>query len=173
MLSLFDLPKLDREDASLSWLAPGEQMLIKANGAGICEIGKLSAELTQRFKLRQDAWLAEFDLEALYAAGLRKTSYQPLSKFQAVERDFSLLADNGVPFGKIMAAVETLDIPELDSVRAVDRFTGKSVPKGKYSLLLRVTFQSPDRTLLDEDIRNFTDEIVTALEKETGATLRT
>ena len=173
VLALFDLPKLEREDASLSWLAPGEQMLIKANGTGICEIGKLSDELTQRFKLRQDTWLAEFDFETLYAAGLRKTSYRPLSKFQAVERDLSLLVDSGVPFGKIMAAVETLDIPELDSVRAVDHFEGKSVPKGKYSLLLRATFQSPDRTLQEENIRGFTDRIVTALEKETGATLRT
>ena len=173
VLSLFDLPKLERGDASLSWLAPGEQMLIKANGTGICEIGKLSPELTQRFKLRQDAWLAEFDLESLYAAGLRKSSYHPLSRFQAVERDFSLLVDDGVPFGKVMAAVESLDIPELDSVRAVDRFTGKSVPKGKYSLLLRVTFQSPDRTLQEEDIRGFTEKIVRALEEKTGATLRT
>ncbi len=173
VLSLFDLPTLEHDASSLPWLALGEQMFIKADGIGLCEVGKLSPELTQRFKLRQDAWLAEFDLETLYAAGLRKAAHRPLSRFQAVERDYSLLVDDGVPFGEVMAAVEGLKIPELESVRAVDRFTGKSVPKGKYSLLLRVTFQSPDRTLQEEDIRGFTNKIVRALEEKTGATLRT
>ena len=55
---------------------------------------------------------------------------------------------------------------------AVDRFRGGALPAGKYSLLVRVTFQSHERTLTDEEIRSASGRIVSALEKELGAKLR-
>ena len=65
-----------------------------------------------------------------------------------------------------------MKIPELVSVAAVDRFRGGALPKNKYSLLVRVSFQSFEQTLTDEQVRGYSERIVRALEKELGASLR-
>jgi len=46
------------------------------------------------------------------------------------------------------------------------------VPAGKYSLLVRVTFQSGEATLTDAQSADFSAKIVAALEKNLGAQLR-
>ena len=135
-------------------------------------LGQLSPALASQFKLRQEAYLAELDLEALFAAGLRPRRYQPLSRFPAVARDFSLVLDQAVTFGAVRQVIEKLILPELTAVAAVDRFRGGPVPAGKYSLLIRVTFQSAEQTLTEEQIRSHSERIVQALQTQFGATLR-
>jgi phenylalanyl-tRNA synthetase beta subunit len=51
-------------------------------------------------------------------------------------------------------------------------FRGKNVPAGKYSLLVRVLFQSREATLTDAQVTDFSARIVAALEQQLGAQLR-
>jgi len=134
--------------------------------------GQLSRSLTQTYKLRQKVFLAEFDLETLYSLNLRPRCYQPLSRFPAVERDFSLLLDDAVTFEAVRETIVQLKIPELTRVQAIDCFRGQPVPPGCYSLLVRVTFQSYDQTLTDDQVNAFSQRIVRALESALGARLR-
>jgi len=46
------------------------------------------------------------------------------------------------------------------------------VPEGKYSLLVRITFQSREATLTDAQLTDFSARIVAALEQNLGAQLR-
>jgi phenylalanyl-tRNA synthetase beta chain len=57
-------------------------------------------------------------------------------------------------------------------VEAADLFRGKNVPAGKYSLMVRVTFQSREATLTDTQISDYSARIVSALETSLGAALR-
>ena len=83
------------------------------------------------------------------------------------------MLDPGTSFGAVRQLIEQLQIPELVSVVAVDRFRGQPLPQDKYGLLVRATFQSSEQTLAEEQVRRFTDRIVAALAAELGATLRT
>ncbi|MGH9812759.1 MAG: hypothetical protein ACRD4T_06440, partial [Candidatus Acidiferrales bacterium] len=157
-------------DASVFHL--GQRIAVFCGEKQVGVMGQLGAALAAQFKLRQDAYLAELDLEALYAAGLRPCAFAPLSRFPAVTRDFSLLLDAGTSFGAVREAIEALKISEMLSVSAVDRFRGGAIPAERYSLLVRVVFQSAERTLTEEEIRGFSKRIVSALEKKLGATLR-
>ncbi len=98
--------------------------------------------------------------------------YEPLPRFPGVERDFSLFLAEGVTFAEVRKTIESLGIPEIASIEAADLFRGKNVPAGKYSLLVRVTFQSRESTFTDPQINDFSNRIVAALEKNLGATLR-
>jgi len=139
---------------------------------GFAVLGQLSKGVAAAFKLRQPVWLAEVELEALYAQPLRGRRYQPLSRFPAVERDFSLLLEDGVSFGALRAAIERLQIPEIIRIVPVDRYRGAPVPAGRYSLLVRVTFQSAEQTLTDAQVNAFAERIVRTLESELNARLR-
>jgi len=51
--------------------------------------------------------------------------------------------------------------------------TGQHTPSGKFSLLARVTFQSPETTLTEAQLSDFSSRIISALENKLGAALRT
>jgi phenylalanyl-tRNA synthetase beta chain len=82
-----------------------------------------------------------------------------------------LLAD-GTHFSDVTKAIHALKISEIASIEATDLFRGKNVPAGKYSLLVRVTFQSREATLTEAQITDYSGRIVGALEKNLGAQLR-
>jgi len=64
------------------------------------------------------------------------------------------------------------EVPEIGKVSVLDRFAGKNIPPGKFSLLVRITFQSDQRTLTEAHLTDFSSRILTALEQKLGATLR-
>jgi phenylalanyl-tRNA synthetase beta chain len=53
-----------------------------------------------------------------------------------------------------------------------DRYQGKGIPDGKVSLALRLTFQSPERTLTDGEVDTATTAIVETLAAQLGAVRR-
>jgi phenylalanyl-tRNA synthetase beta chain len=137
--------------------------------------GQLARRIADKFKFRQDVFLAELVLGPLYCMyyGVKDARrYQPLPRFPAVERDFSLLLAEGTPFAEVVKAIRALNISEIASVEAADLFRGKNVPAGRYSLMVRVTFQSREATLTDAQISDYSSKIVAVLEKAVAAHLR-
>jgi phenylalanyl-tRNA synthetase beta chain len=137
--------------------------------------GQLTKRVADKLKFRQDVYLAEIALGPLYCMyyGVRNNRrYQPLPRFPGVERDFSLFLTDGVTFAEVTNTIQSLQIPEIASIEAADLFRGKNVPAGKYSLLVRVTFQSSESTFTEAQINAFSTRIVSALETNLGATLR-
>jgi phenylalanyl-tRNA synthetase beta chain len=137
--------------------------------------GQLARRVAEKFKLRQDIFLAEIELDPLYAQiheAKEARRYEPLPRFPAVERDFSLLLADGTAFSDVVKTIRALNIAEIASIDAADLFRGKNVPAGKYSLLVRVTFQSREATLTDAQSADFSAKIIAALEKNLGAQLR-
>lgn len=137
--------------------------------------GLLAKRVADKLKFRQDVYLAELAIGPLYCMyyGVKKNRrYEPLPRFPGVERDFSLFLTDGVTFSEVRKAIESLGIAEITSIEAADLFRGKNVPAGKYSLLVRVTFQSREATFTDAQINDFSSRIIAALENNLGATLR-
>jgi phenylalanyl-tRNA synthetase beta chain len=137
--------------------------------------GQLARRVAEKFKLRQEIFLAEIQLDPLYdqiRAAKEARRYEPLPRFPAVERDFSLLLADGTPFSDVVKTIRSLNIGEITSIDAADLFRGKNVPAGKYSLLVRVTFQNREATLTDAQTSDFSAKIISALEKNLAAQLR-
>jgi phenylalanyl-tRNA synthetase beta chain len=166
-----------------SWLHPAHAGMFRLSSGGestpdIGAAGQLSRQAAERFKLRQDVFVAEMALDPFYEGYRRKRSglrYQPMSRFPAVERDFSLLLADGRRFSEILSVISTIrkEVPEVVKVDALDRFAGKNIPSGKFSLMVRVTFQSDKATLTEAQLTDFSSRILAALEKMLGASLRT
>ena len=162
-----------------SWLQPSRAATIFLDAAKDPEeagaAGQLSRKIAEALKLRQDVFLGEVRLDAFYAgysAARISRRYQPISRFPAVERDFSLLLGDGTSFGDVVKEIRSLVIPEITQIEAVDLFRGGQVPDGKFSLLVRVTFQSAATTLTESQLSDFSSRIVAALTSKLGASLR-
>ena len=160
-----------------AWLATGQAAVVAFgdDDQPVGVAGQLALRVADQLKIRQPVFLAELPLEllllAIEAAGAKRR-FEPIGRFPAVERDFSLVLAEGVTFAQVEQAIRALDIPELRSVEAADLFRGGQVPAGKFSLMVRVTFQSMEATLTDEHVAAFSSRIVLALEEKLHATLR-
>jgi len=150
---------------------PGRAARAVMDGETVARFGQLDPAVAGRRKLKQEVFVAEVSLDRLYRRALREPRYRPLSRFPAVERDFSLLLPGEVSFDRIRQAIAALGIAELRRHEPVEIFRGGNVPAGFYSLLLRATFQSNDRTLRDDEVTGWSQQLVRALEA-LGASLR-
>jgi phenylalanyl-tRNA synthetase beta chain len=97
---------------------------------------------------------------------------QPLPRHPSVVRDLSIVLPADLPAARVRGTIHASAPPTLVSVREFDRYQGKSLPDGKVSLSLRLTFRAAERTLTDAEVQHATDAILAALAAEHGATLR-
>jgi phenylalanyl-tRNA synthetase beta chain len=150
---------------------PGRSACALMDGEVVAQFGQIHPETAAGRKLKQDVFVGEVYLDRLFKRGLRVVRYEALARYPAVERDFSFVFDDAVEFAAIEKTVMGLALLELRRFVPVEIFRGGSIPAGKYSLLLRVVFQSGVRTLREDEVGRWSGEIVKALEG-LGGTLR-
>ncbi|HKQ88612.1 MAG TPA: phenylalanine--tRNA ligase subunit beta [Candidatus Acidoferrales bacterium] len=164
--------------ASRNWLSAGRAAELCIGGDSAAPqgiVGQLAKRVADQLKLRQDVFIAELRLGPLLHSienARAALKYRPIPRFPAVERDFSLILSDGIAFAQVEQAIRALAIPEVQGIEAADLFRGGQIPAGRFSLMIRVTLQSVQATLTDAQIADYSSRIVSALEKELGATLR-
>jgi len=167
LLSLFD-GDVTYDPQAPDYFHPGRSARAMLDGAPVAQFGQIHPEIDAARKLRQDVFIAEFDIDRLYALGLRPVKFHPLPKFPAVERDFSFIFADAVTFEAIKKAVDSSRIAELRDFRPIEIFRGGSIDAGKFSILLRARFQSSEHTLRDDEIAQWSRQIVAALKNLGG-----
>jgi phenylalanyl-tRNA synthetase beta chain len=182
-----DLDRIGELAGGFSWQSGGPLWLTGSRAAQLSlagkspapansgVVGQLAKRIADIYKFRQDVFVAELKLEPLVTgveAANAARRFKPLPRFPAVERDFSLVLADGVTFAQVVATIRSLQIAELESIEAADLFRGGQVPAGKFSLMIRVKFQSADATFTDAQLSDFSARIVAALQQKLGAALR-
>jgi phenylalanyl-tRNA synthetase beta chain len=160
--TLFDPPASE-------YYHPGRSARIMIDGQAVGQVGQIHPGIAAERKLRQEIFIMELYLHRLLQSPLREPRYEKLSRFPAVQRDFSFILPNNVQFGQIQSRIAALKIDALRSVSPKEIFRGGSVPAGKYSLLLSTVFQSSERTLRDDEVAHWSSQIVKTMERLGGA----
>jgi phenylalanyl-tRNA synthetase beta chain len=114
----------------------------------------------------------ELDLDALFADVPDAVVYEDVITFPPLKQDLAFAVDESVSAGELVAAAHEAAGPELRELRVFDVYRGEQVGPGKKSVALAATFQSPERTLSDEDATGIRERIVRALAERYGAELR-
>jgi phenylalanyl-tRNA synthetase beta chain len=158
-----------RYDAPMAeYYHPSRAARAVLDGTTVAQFGQIHPEIAAARKLRQDVFVAEVFLDRLYKHGLRQVRYTALPRYPAVRRDFSFVFDDSVAFEKLEKAVAALGLAELRAFLPVEIFRGGTIPAGECSLLLRATFQSGERTLREDEVAQWSERIVQALEGRGG-----
>ena len=172
LLAAFQHAGLEYKADTAEYYHPGRSARAIMDGEVVAQFGQIHPEIAAGRKLKQDIFIAELYLDRLYQRGLRSVRYEPLPRYPAVERDFSVIFDDSIEFATMQKAVAALRLGELRSFVPVEIFRGGSIPAGKYSLLLRATFQSGERTLREDEVARWSGQIIKVLES-LGGRLRT
>jgi phenylalanyl-tRNA synthetase beta chain len=150
------------ERGQLVFLHPGKAARLPAGWLGELHPSLLEGE-----------WGAfELDLPTLFAEVPARVEYDDVITYPAVRQDLALVVDEEVLAGELVSAARAAAGPDLREVRVFDVYRGEPIPAGRKSVALHVAFQSPDRTLSDDDARVLRERVVAALAERFGAELR-
>jgi phenylalanyl-tRNA synthetase beta chain len=164
LLHAFQCETLQYDAQTAKYYHPGRSARAVMDGAVVGQFGQIHPDVAAARKIRQDVFVAELYLDQLYPHGLRQIRYEALPRYPAVERDFSFVFRDSVEFETIHQTVTALRLDELRSFIPVEIFRGGTIPAGKYSILLRATFQSHERTLREDEVAVWSAQIVKTLE---------
>jgi phenylalanyl-tRNA synthetase beta chain len=168
IVSAFECESLAFDTRTSDYYHPGRCARVLLNGRPVVQFGQLLPEVAAMRKLRGNVFVAEVYLNKLYESQLRQILYRPIPRYPAVARDFSFIFPDQIGFGQIDAAVRALGLSDLRGFAPAEIFRGGSVTAASYSILLRATFQSAERTLLDEEVAQWSAQIVSALTALSG-----
>jgi phenylalanyl-tRNA synthetase beta chain len=169
LLAAFAMEKLHYDTEAADYYHPGRSARAVMDGTVVAQLGQLHPDVAAARKLRQDVLLAEFYLDRLYEHELQEPRYRALPRYPAVERDFSFVFADVVTFEQIEQAVRGLRLEALRSFSPAEIFRGGNVPAGRNSILLRAVFQSGERTLREDEVAQWSGQIVKALQGLGGA----
>jgi phenylalanyl-tRNA synthetase beta chain len=114
----------------------------------------------------------ELDLGTLLAAVQPVPTYEDVITFPPVREDIAVVVAEDVPAGSLVEAAHEAAGAELREARVFDVYRGEQVGDGRKSVALALVFQSPERTLSDEDAAGLRGRIVSLLAERFGAELR-
>jgi phenylalanyl-tRNA synthetase beta chain len=123
--------------------------------------------------LLEGRWGAfELDLGVLAASVPERIVYEDVVTYPAVRQDLAVAVDEHVEVGALVAAAREAAGELLREARVFDVYRGEQVGEGRKSVAIHLSFQSPERTLTDEEAAELRARIVGALEERFGAELR-
>jgi phenylalanyl-tRNA synthetase beta chain len=157
------------EKSSDENLHPLNQAAITADGKQIGVVGELHPSVKEHFELTHAVYLFELNIPAVLPL-IKDKAYHQIPKFPATVRDMALVVDSGVTHQHILDTMKGFSL--VTDVALFDVYSGGQVPAGKKSMAYRLTFQSPDKTLTDQQINGVQQAILKKLTTGLGATLR-
>lgn len=139
----------------------------------LVEFGKIAPSLLKEFDIKQEVYAAEFNWDLLLKAlSKHRILFKALPRFQVVNRDFSLLLDQGVTFESLRKLAFKTERKLLKQVNLFDVYEGDKIEAGKKSYALSFTLLDENKTLTDKQIDKVMMGIARAFEKEFGAQVR-
>jgi phenylalanyl-tRNA synthetase beta chain len=163
------------QEIETPYLASGRAAAIIVDGKTIGVFGQLSPAIAESRDLPavDEVYVGEIDLDALTAASPAETlRTTPLPRHPSVVRDVSMLVADTLSAATVRGTIRSAAPATLIQIREFDRYQGKGVPDGKVSLSFRLTFQSPERTLTDDEVQAAMQRIIEALTRELQAVQR-
>ena len=144
---------------------------IEINNTYVGFIGKCRKEILDAYKIENDVYYSELNLEPITHQETTKT-YTGFSKFPTVRRDVAFVVDSSILVGDVEKAITQAGGSIIQSVTLFDVFSGSSVGEGKKSIAFSVNLNSSEKTLTEKEIEATVKQIIQSVTSQFDATLR-
>jgi len=153
-------------------LHPGRSAQIFCEKELLGYLGELHPDLLANYDIKTRVVYCELDLDKVIQFSSRELRAQPIPRYPGVSRDMAVLVPTSVPAARVEELIYQGGGDLLKEVRLFDVYCGDQVPEGYRSLAYSLLYQSPERTLTDEEVAEIHNRILQLLEREAGARLR-
>lgn len=152
---------------------PGKCARVSVDGVELGVMGEVHPIIRSRYELSEYGVAAcDLDLAALLQARPAGWALAPVPTYPPVLEDLALIVDDDLPAERVEAVIRQAGGEWIAAVRLFDLYRGPPIEAGKKSLAYSLTYQAPDRTLTDSEVRQVRERIVELLKEELGARLR-
>lgn len=151
---------------------PGKTAKLTINGTMVGYLGEIHPEVADNFECPAKTYIAVLDVKPLIENAVMIKQYKPLPKYPAVSRDIAMLVRDEIMVKEIDAVIRQEGGKLIEEVRLFDVYRGDQVHAGMKSVAYTITFRSPDRTLVDDEVNKAMEKILSGLKAKLGATLR-
>lgn len=161
------------ERADLPAYHPGKCALVDVEGVNLGYIGELHPLVHEQFDLSEfPVQAAEFDLGVMLESIPGSFEAKPVPVYPPVLEDLAIIVDEHIPAERVLEVLEQAGGRVLVDIQLFDVYRGNQIGQGKKSLAYNLSYQSPDRTLTDEEVAKIRDRIIRRLDSELNAKLR-
>ena len=176
--ALFAPTRLTFEQARHPAMHPGRCARVLCGGEEIGYVGELHPKWRQSYDLVQAPVMFEVALDALL--NRQVPHFEPVPRFQAVERDIAVLVDESVSHDALMQAVWAApcggvlrDAVLFDIYRPKAQLAApeQNMPAGK-SMAIRLTLNAQDATLSEQQIEMAVAAVLATLSEKVAARQR-
>lgn len=134
--------------------------------------GQIHPEVARKFEIGVPVYYFEFNISDLEKIATKRVQYKSFPKYPPLQRDLAFVLVEDVAAGKILDRIQKIGGEQLVRCELFDVYYGSQVGKGKKSIGIRLSFQSPSRTLTDAEADDHIRTIIRAVETEFGGSLR-
>lgn len=151
---------------------PGRCAKIVYNNKNIGTLGELHPDVIENYNLGQRVYVAEIDIDSVFANSDETALYKPLPKYPSTSRDIALVVKDNIYVKQIDDIISANGRGLIEDFKLFDVYTGDQIEKGYKSIAYSITYRSKDRTLTDEDVAKVHDKILSELSEKLDANLR-
>jgi len=134
-------------------------------------LGTLHPAVGRKLDTEQPIYVFEILLEAVTQRVIPR--FNEIAKFPSIKRDLAIVLDEGISAQAVGDCIRRTSTAMLTNLKLFDVYQGKGIDPGRKSLAFSLTLQDRNRTLTDQDVDVAIEAILSALNREFGATLRT
>ncbi|WP_199425623.1 phenylalanine--tRNA ligase subunit beta [Thermaerobacillus caldiproteolyticus] len=163
--------RIEYEQAKREHMHPGRTADILLDGNVIGFVGQLHPRVQKDYDVKE-TYVFELALTDLLNAEVEDIRYSLIPRFPSITRDIALVVDEQVIAGDIQQAIIEAGGKLLKEVTIFDVYKGDRLPDGKKSIAFSLRYFDPERTLTDEEVTAVHEQVIKAVEKQFGATLR-
>ncbi len=159
------------EQAKLQDMHPGRCATIKVNNHVVGFIGQVHPKLEKAMDIKE-TYVFDVDMETVLAVYNNTPGYSQIPKYPSVSRDIAFIVDVDTQAGDIRQTIEETGAPVVKNVQVFDVYKGEHLPEGKKSIAYSLLYQDPDKTLKDDEVEQYYQEIIRTVNNKFNAYVR-
>lgn len=167
-----EVSKLDFSAGGEAYYHPGRKAVLTVGGAYAGQLGEVHPDCAAAFEIPNRIYMAELELDVLFAAAAEQKKFKSLPKFPAVERDIAFVLSEEHTAKQVKDVIQKAGGELLEAAELFDVYQGANIEKGKKSMAYSLRFRAMERTLTDDEVAEATNRILSALESTLQAKLR-
>ncbi|NLY44681.1 MAG: phenylalanine--tRNA ligase subunit beta [Tissierella sp.] len=151
---------------------PGRTAKLLLDGYELGTLGEIHMDVCENYDIKERVYIAQLDFDKIVELTNFEKKYKTLPKYPAMNRDLAVIVDEEVLYGDIKNIVLKHGEELVENVEIFDIYRGNQIPEGKKSIAFSIIYRSYERTLTDNEVNQIQQAIISDLENNLDAKLR-
>jgi len=165
--------KYSISERKLAGFHPGKSAEIYKDGKTLIGIfGELHPEIMDKIGVKAPIYAFSLDLSDILGVKKLPQMYKEIALYPATKRDIAMIVPYGVTNKAILDEIRVSGGNIVESVELFDKYEGKQIEQGYYSLAYSIIYRDTGRTLTDEEVNLKHTEISDNLAKKLNIKVR-